>query len=203
MGPLITDQAHISHPPSPYTIPHIHHNKQTNGNTSPHQHSKSNQISKHNPMTSHDSPQDINTENFIENQEEYAKVMRRNGRKNFRTQLKKLNKEKKAAKTLGIIVGCFIVCWMPFFTVYLIGAFCEGCTHHLVFSIFFWLGYCNSALNPCIYALFSKDFRYSFRNLLICKCIERKHEPSNIWHFLYTLRVNIATKTNGSDSSSE
>ena len=35
------------------------------------------------------------------------------------SQLRSLNKEKKAAKTVGIIVGCFMICWAPFFTVYL------------------------------------------------------------------------------------
>jgi len=39
------------------------------------------------------------------------------------SQLRSLNKEKKAAKTVGIIVGCFMICWAPFFTVYLAEAF--------------------------------------------------------------------------------
>lgn len=77
--------------------------------------------------------------------------------------------ETKAAKTLGIIVGGFILCWLPFFTMYLIRAFCEDCIHPLVFSVLFWLGYVNSAINPLIYALFSKDFRFAFKRI-ICRC---------------------------------
>ncbi|CAG5124272.1 unnamed protein product [Candidula unifasciata] len=80
------------------------------------------------------------------------------------------NREKKAAKTLAIIVGAFIVCWMPFFTTYLIEAFCESCSSPQLFSVVFWLGYCNSAMNPCVYALFSRDFRFAFRKLLMCRC---------------------------------
>ena len=38
-------------------------------------------------------------------------------------------------------------------------AFCEECVPPLVFSVIFWLGYCNSAINPFIYAAFSRDFR--------------------------------------------
>lgn len=67
--------------------------------------------------------------------------------------------ETKAAKTLGIIVGGFVFCWLPFFSVYVVRAFCGDCVAPIVFSVLFWLGYCNSAINPLIYALFSKDFR--------------------------------------------
>ncbi|CAL1539159.1 unnamed protein product [Lymnaea stagnalis] len=88
----------------------------------------------------------------------------------MRLHMQKFNREKKAAKTLAIIVGAFIMCWMPFFTIYLVGAFCENCISPIVFSVAFWLGYCNSAMNPCVYALFSRDFRFAFRKLLTCSC---------------------------------
>lgn len=86
----------------------------------------------------------------------------------IRTQLRRLNREKKAAKTVGVIVGCFVLCWAPFFTVYVLGVFCAGCTPQVAFAVFFWLGYCNSAINPFVYALCSKDFRFAFRRLLRC-----------------------------------
>ena len=97
----------------------------------------------------------------------------RMGKKNIKVQVKRFKTETKAAKTLGIIVGVFIVCWFPFFTMYLVRAFCVDCIHPLLFSIFFWLGYCNSAINPCIYAMFNKDFRQAFKKIL-CKVICRK-----------------------------
>jgi len=74
-----------------------------------------------------------------------------------------------AAKTLAIIVGLFILCWLPFFTLYLISPFCQDCINPILFSVVFWIGYCNSAINPMIYALFSKDFRFAFKRI-ICKC---------------------------------
>ena len=121
-------------------------------------------------------------------------------------QLRSLNREKKAAKTVGVIVGCFIVCWAPFFSVYLLNAFCGRCTPETLFDVFFWLGYCNSVANPIIYGLCSRDFRYAFTKLLRCRC-ERRPPPSlngvstlrrhnsRLGTVLRSFRLQIATET--------
>ena len=58
----------------------------------------------------------------------------------------------------------------PFFTVYLVRAFCsDSCIPPLLMSVFTWLGYLNSAVNPIIYGLFSRDFRREFKQI-VCKC---------------------------------
>ncbi|KAG5885618.1 Octopamine receptor Oamb, partial [Gonioctena quinquepunctata] len=105
-------------------------------------------------------------------------ISKRMGRRNIKAQVKRFRMETKAAKTLAIIVGGFIFCWLPFFTMYLVRAFCPNCIHPLVFSILFWLGYCNSAINPLIYALFSKDFRFAFKKI-ICKCFCTKKQKDS------------------------
>lgn len=75
--------------------------------------------------------------------------------------LAKFAKEKKAAKTLGIVMGVFIVCWLPFFVTNLISGFCSSCFQEVEFvtDITTWLGWINSGMNPVIYACMSKDFR--------------------------------------------
>lgn len=76
-------------------------------------------------------------------------------------------KERRATLILGLIMASFILCWLPFFTLYVIRGFCSTChINELGFDFAFWLGYCNSALNPVIYTIFNKDFRKAFRKIL-------------------------------------
>ncbi|KAH8294690.1 hypothetical protein KR018_001515 [Drosophila ironensis] len=110
------------------------------------------------------------------------------GRRNIKAQVKRFRMETKAAKTLAIIVGMFIFCWCPFFTMYIIRPFCQDCIDPLLFSVLFWLGYCNSAVNPMIYALFSKDFRFAFKRI-ICRC------------FCSRQSVSLKSSRRGSDMS--
>ncbi|KAG8310919.1 Receptor [Homalodisca vitripennis] len=76
-------------------------------------------------------------------------------------------REKKAAKTLAIITGAFVVCWLPFFIMALLMPLCESCyINPYLASFFLWLGYFNSTLNPVIYTIFSPEFRMAFKRIL-------------------------------------
>lgn len=77
-------------------------------------------------------------------------------------------KEKRATLILGLIMGSFIACWLPFFFLYILMPACSERCHipDWAFSVAFWLGYMNSALNPAIYTIFNKDFRRAFRRIL-------------------------------------
>ncbi|KAJ9583414.1 hypothetical protein L9F63_022244, partial [Diploptera punctata] len=76
-------------------------------------------------------------------------------------------RERKAAKTLAIITGAFVVCWLPFFIMALLMPLCEACViNDYMQSFFLWLGYFNSTLNPVIYTIFSPEFRQAFKRIL-------------------------------------
>lgn len=79
-----------------------------------------------------------------------------------------LSKERKAAKTLGVIMGVFVVSWLPFFVIYLFFPFCKTCCppSKVLVNVVTWLGYLNSTINPIIYTRCNMDFRRSFKKIL-------------------------------------
>ncbi|VDN59058.1 unnamed protein product [Dracunculus medinensis] len=63
-------------------------------------------------------------------------------------------KERRGVKVLGIILGCFTICWTPFFIMYVLVQFCSNCSPNQHIEMFItWLGYSNSAMNPIIYTV--------------------------------------------------
>ena len=117
-----------------------------------------------------------------------------------------LQKELKAARQLGMLVGVFTVSWLPYFILFLVVAWCNHCVSNTVFTASIWLGYLNSTFNPLIYPLCNIHFRRAFQK--ICHCKHAKTKLPNLTalrelHALHTMSrrrwwsVNWESPTSG------
>ena len=89
-----------------------------------------------------------------------------------------LQKELKAARQLGMLVGVFTVSWLPYFILFLVVAWCDQCVSDTVYIASIWLGYLNSTFNPLIYPLCNAHFRRAFQK--ICNCKHAKTKLPNL-----------------------
>lgn len=76
--------------------------------------------------------------------------------------------ETKAAKTLAVIMGCFCLCWAPFFITNVVDPFINYSVPGQLWTAWLWLGYINSGLNPFLYAFLNRAFRRAFLVILCC-----------------------------------
>ena len=105
-------------------------------------------------------------------------IMKENKKKHVSLEAKR---ERKAAKTLAIVTGAFIACWLPFFILAIVMAiFKDHEFNHTLVSFFLWLGYFNSTLNPIIYTIFSPEFRSAFQRMLCGKTNTTNHRPRHL-----------------------
>lgn len=89
--------------------------------------------------------------------------------------------EKKATKTLAIIMGVFLFLWLPFFICNIINPVIGYVIPPLWFDMVVWIGYFNSTCNPFVYALFYGWFRKAFRMILLGKIFHRDSSKTNLF----------------------
>ncbi|XP_060766693.1 alpha-2Da adrenergic receptor-like [Neoarius graeffei] len=98
------------------------------------------------------------------------KVVRPNARKTIAAQMR----ERRFTFVLAVVMGVFVLCWFPFFFTYSLQAVCNQCrAPEGLFKLFFWIGYCNSSVNPIIYTIFNRDFRKAFKKIMCASATQR------------------------------
>lgn len=124
-----------------------------------------------------------------------------------------LSRDLQVAKTISIIIGLFVVCWLPFFSINI--AYYYGSSGNRKFinnngavlmSLSKGLHYSNSMMNFFVYAVKSPDFRNAFKELLCNRfdgkvIRERLRTMSNAHlHLKNSLRVERLRKSSGSSN---
>ncbi|XP_031134040.1 trace amine-associated receptor 13c-like [Sander lucioperca] len=77
--------------------------------------------------------------------------------------------ELKAARTLGVLIVVFLMCFCPFYSVSLAG---DKWVNASSVSYVLFVYYCNSCLNPVIYALFYPWFRKSVKLIITLQILQ-------------------------------
>ncbi|KAG7271806.1 LOW QUALITY PROTEIN: hypothetical protein CRUP_018302, partial [Coryphaenoides rupestris] len=113
----------------------------------------------------------------------------------FPSSSSRMRVETKAAKTLAIIMGCFCLCWAPFFITNVVDPFIQYSVPWQLWTAWLWLGYINSGLNPFLYAFLNRAFRRAFMVILCCGDQRYAHQGS--YTHAYALRPCSATSANG------
>ncbi|XP_054618566.1 trace amine-associated receptor 1-like [Dunckerocampus dactyliophorus] len=80
--------------------------------------------------------------------------------------------ERKATKTLAIVMGVFILCWTPYFIYFIFRPLTFDVTPIAVIETLNWLTLSNSMLNQFIYAFFYSWFRTAFRLIITGKIFQ-------------------------------
>ncbi|KAG9282308.1 trace amine-associated receptor 1-like [Astyanax mexicanus] len=108
-----------------------------------------------------------------------AKSIQDSKSKNMQSSLSK--EEKKATKTLAVVLGVFLSLWLPFFFCNVINPFIGYSVPPVLIDALVWVGYMNSTFNPIVYAFFYKWFRKAFRMMLSGQIFQPGSSRTNLF----------------------
>lgn len=80
--------------------------------------------------------------------------------------------QRKATKTLAVVLGAFLLCWTPFFLCITFAPFTPLSVTASVIETLNWFTLANSMLNPFIYAFFYGRFRTAFKRIIFGKIFQ-------------------------------
>lgn len=109
-----------------------------------------------------------------------------------KNKLKKASQEKrqerKAAKTLSLILLVFLLTWTPYNVLAVMKGILgpkasEEFIPQLIWDISYCLCYINSTINPFCYALCNATFRKTYVRILSCKWGDSKKQPVNKYYY--------------------
>ncbi|XP_063866891.1 alpha-1A adrenergic receptor-like [Scylla paramamosain] len=82
-------------------------------------------------------------------------------------QEQKLKREMKAVYTLLNIVVIFLLCWVPFYILFVLSAWFPTLFPPWYVTFSYWMAYINSAVNPILYPLSSPEFRQAYKKVIL------------------------------------
>ncbi|XP_033001405.1 trace amine-associated receptor 1 [Lacerta agilis] len=91
------------------------------------------------------------------------------------------SRERKAAKTLGTVVGVFLICWFPFFFCTATDPFMNYAIPPILIDALVWFGYLNSTFNPIVYAYFYLWFRRALKMIVLGKVFQQDSSRTRLF----------------------
>ncbi|XP_071959581.1 histamine H4 receptor-like [Antedon mediterranea] len=90
-----------------------------------------------------------------------------------------LNKHRRAAKNLSILVSAFLICRLPLYIISITSVTCDDCVSNTVWELVNYVLWCNSTINPLLYAITKPIFKNNFKKI-VCRCKRFKTDVTNL-----------------------
>nr|XP_032813774.1 histamine H2 receptor-like [Petromyzon marinus]AZK36070.1 trace amine-associated receptor 15153.TAAR369 [Petromyzon marinus] len=94
-----------------------------------------------------------------------------------------MRREHNATKTLGVIAGVFVLCWVPYFVLSASDSLLDDATRRAAADISNWLTYVNSTLNPVLVVALNRSFRNAFRATVACRVFAPGFRTADLFNY--------------------